>query len=46
MICPICGKRIRDKGSNRRKVCGEWIHKVCPGTKSYRRMKKEKKKNG
>jgi len=42
MKCFICDKNIKDKSPNRKKVEGQWIHKICPGQKSYKKMKREK----
>jgi hypothetical protein len=42
MICYNCEKQIRDRSGNKRKVDGVWVHKRCPGQKSYRQMKREK----
>jgi len=43
MNCFFCDKNIKDKGPNKRKVGGQWAHKVCPGQASYKKMKKIKK---
>jgi hypothetical protein len=43
MNCFFCDKNIRDKSANKHKVGGQWAHKTCPGQKSYKHMKKEKK---
>jgi len=45
MRCFNCGKDIKSAG-NRKKLMGYvnvWVHKLCPGTKSYRHIKKNKK---
>ena len=39
MKCFFCGKNIRDHGPNRKKVGGQWAHKVCPGTKPYKKKR-------
>lgn len=44
MICPICLYNIKDKGGNRKKSGGVWVHKKCPDRKSYRRLHTEKLK--
>jgi len=41
-ICPFCGYQIKPKGGNQKKIDGTYVHKRCPGKKSYRRIKKEK----
>jgi len=42
MNCFFCGENIKAKGPNKHKVGGQWAHKICPGHKSYKGMKKKK----
>ncbi len=44
MKCYTCGNAIKSAG-NRKRLRGYvnvWIHKLCPGVKSYRQTEKNK----
>jgi len=45
MKCYICGKGIRIKGANKKKVAGVWVHKICPIEAARRKERKNEKKN-
>lgn len=48
MKCYLCGENFKDKGPNRKKKGGIWIHKACPAEaarrKASRKAKREEKK--
>lgn len=45
MKCYLCGENIKDRGANRKKVKGSWIHKMCPAEAARRKARKKEKKN-
>jgi len=46
MKCYLCNENMKDRGANRKKVDGVWIHKLCPVEAARRKTKKKEKQNG
>lgn len=45
MRCCHCDENIKDRGANRKKVNGVWMHKVCPADAGKNRARKKEKRN-
>jgi len=45
MKCYLCGENMKDRGPNRKKVDGIYIHKMCPAEAARRKARRKEKKN-
>ena len=45
MKCYLCDENIKDRGPNRKKSGGVWIHKLCPAEAARRKAKRKEKRN-